>query len=64
MFSSKVKFNKESCHFSGGGIIQILIMLLLHEKSDHGYLIIQRIQEITGPTYSPESGTIDRKSVV
>jgi DNA-binding PadR family transcriptional regulator len=47
-----------SCHFSGGGIIQLLSLRLLHEKPDYGYLIMQRIEEITGHNYSPESGTV------
>lgn len=50
--------SSNACHFSGGGIIQLLILRLLHEKSDHGYILMQRIQEMTGPNYTPESGTV------
>lgn len=48
----------ESCHFSGNGIIQLLMLQLIHEKPDHGYQLMQRIQQITGETYSPESGSV------
>ena len=44
--------------FSGGGIIQLLILQLLHEKSDHGYMLMQRIQQLFGSESTPESGTI------
>ena len=58
MCNSDSNSNPGSCHFSGGGIVQLLILQLLHEKSDHGYMLMQRIQQKFGSESTPESGTI------
>lgn len=47
-----------SCHFSGSGVIQLLILRFVDESPLHGYLILQKIQEIMGNSNGPESGTI------
>lgn len=49
---------KRSCHFSGVGMIQVLILRLIHEQPDHGYSLIAKIQQITHGKYEPESGSI------
>lgn len=52
------ELKKGCCHQSGGGLIQILILRLLHEKPDYGYVIMQRLQDFTENRYLPESGTV------
>src|SRR4030066_426835 len=45
-----------SCHYSGGGLIQLLILRILHEKPSHGYQIMEELERITSEKYIPEPG--------
>src|SRR4030065_756033 len=47
-----------SCHYSGGGLIQLLILRILHEKPSHGYQIMEELEKITAEKYTPEPGAI------
>ena len=47
-----------SCHYSGGGIIQLLILRILHEKPSHGYQIMEELEKITAEKYIPEPGAV------
>jgi len=47
-----------SCHYSGGGLIQLLVLRILHEKPSHGYQIMEELQKITAEKYIPEPGAI------
>jgi len=47
-----------SCHYSGGGLIQLLVLRILHEKPSHGYQIIEELEKITAEKYIPEPGAI------
>ena len=46
------------CHYSGGGLIQLLILRILHEKPSHGYQIMEELERITVEKYIPEPGAI------
>ena len=46
------------CRYSGQGIIKLLILRILHEKSSHGYQIIDELERITSKKYNPEPGAI------
>src|SRR4030066_799727 len=47
-----------SCHYSGGGLIQLLVLRILHEKPSHGYQIMEELEKITAEKYIPEPGAI------
>ena len=47
-----------SCHYSGGGLIQLLILRILHEKPSHGYQIMEELEKITVEKYIPEPGAV------
>ena len=47
-----------SCHYSGGGLIQLLILRILHEKPSHGYQIMEELERITAEKYIPEPGAV------
>jgi PadR family transcriptional regulator PadR len=47
-----------SCHYSGGGLIQMLILRILHEKPSHGYQIMEELEKITAEKYIPEPGAV------
>ena len=47
-----------SCHYSGGGLIQLLVLRILHEKPSHGYQIMGELAKITSGKYIPEPGAI------
>ena len=47
-----------SCHYSGGGLIQLLILRILHEKPSHGYQIMEELEKITSEKYIPEPGAV------
>ena len=47
-----------SCHYSGGGLIQLLVLRILHEKPSHGYQIMEELEKITSEKYIPEPGAI------
>jgi len=47
-----------SCHYSGGGLIQLLILRILHEKPSHGYQIMDDLERITSEKYIPEPGAV------
>jgi PadR family transcriptional regulator, regulatory protein PadR len=47
-----------SCHYSGGGLIQLLILRILHEKPSHGYQIMEELEKITAEKYIPETGSV------
>jgi PadR family transcriptional regulator, regulatory protein PadR len=47
-----------SCHYSGGGLIQMLVLRILHEKPAHGYQIMDELRKITAEKYIPEPGAI------
>jgi len=46
------------CHYSGGGLIQLLVLRILHEKPSHGYQIMEELGKITSEKYIPEPGAI------
>ena len=46
------------CHYSGGGLIQLLVLRILHEKPSHGYQIMEELEKITSEKYIPEPGAI------
>jgi PadR family transcriptional regulator PadR len=46
------------CHYSGGGLIQLLVLRILHEKPSHGYQIMEELEKITSEEYIPEPGAI------
>lgn len=45
-------------HYSGRGLVQMLILRILYEKPSHGYQIMEELQRITSEKYIPESGTV------
>jgi PadR family transcriptional regulator PadR len=47
-----------SCHYSGGGLIQLLVLRLIYEKPSHGYQIMGEMEKITAKKYTPEPGAI------
>ena len=47
-----------SCHYSGGGLIQLLVLRLIYEKPSHGYQIMEELEKITAKKYIPEPGAI------
>ena len=47
-----------SCHYSGGGLIQLLILRILHQKPSHGYQIMEELERITAEKYIPEPGAV------
>jgi DNA-binding PadR family transcriptional regulator len=49
---------QRSCHYSGGGLIQVLILRILYEKPSHGYQIMEKLEELTAEKYIPEPGAI------
>ena len=46
------------CHYPGGGLIQLLILRILHEKPAHGYQIMDELERITSEGYTPEPGAV------
>jgi len=46
------------CHYSGGGLIQLLVLRILHEKPSHGYQIMEELEKLTSEKYTPEPGAI------
>jgi len=46
------------CHYHGGGLIQLLILRILHEKPSHGYQIMDELERITSEKYIPEPGAV------
>ena len=46
------------CHYPGGGLIQLLILRILHEKPSHGYQIMEELEKITSERYIPEPGAV------
>jgi len=44
------------CHYPGRGLIQLLILRILHEKPSHGYQIMDELERITAKKYIPEPG--------
>ena len=46
------------CHYHGGGLIQLLILRILHEKPSHGYQIMDELEKITSEKYIPEPGAV------
>ena len=46
------------CHYHGGGLIQLLILRILHEKPAHGYQIMDELERITSEGYTPEPGAV------
>ena len=47
-----------SCHYSGGGLIQLLVLRLIYEKPSHGYQIMEELKKIAAEKYLPEPGAI------
>ena len=47
-----------SCHYPGRGLIQLLILRILHEKPAHGYQIMEELSKMTLEEYAPEPGAI------
>ena len=47
-----------SCHYSGGGLIQLLVLRILYESPSHGYQIMDELQKITAEKYIPEPGVV------
>ena len=46
------------CHYPGRGLIQLLILRILHEKPSHGFQIMEELERITLDRYVPEPGAI------
>jgi len=46
------------CHYPGRGLIQLLILRIIHEKPSHGYQIIEELERITLEKYIPEPGAV------
>jgi len=46
------------CHYPGRGLIQLLILRILHEKPSHGYQIMDELERITAEKYIPEPGAV------
>jgi PadR family transcriptional regulator len=46
------------CHYSGGGLIQLVVLRILFEKPSHGYQIMEQLEQITSKQYSPEPGAL------
>ncbi len=46
------------CHYSGRGLIQLLILRILHEKPSHGYQTMEELERITSEKYIPEPGAV------
>ena len=46
------------CHYPGRGLIQLLILRILHDKPSHGYQIMDELERITAEKYIPESGAV------
>ena len=46
------------CHYPGRGLVQLLILRILHEKPTHGYQIMEELERITSEKYIPEPGAI------
>jgi len=46
------------CHYHGGGLIQLLILRILHDKPAHGYQIMDELERITSKGYTPEPGAV------
>ena len=46
------------CHYPGRGLIQLLILRILHEKPSHGYQIMDELERITSEKYIPEPGAV------
>jgi DNA-binding PadR family transcriptional regulator len=46
------------CHYPGRGLIQLLILRILHEKPSHGYQITDELERITSKKYIPEPGAV------
>lgn len=47
-----------ACHYHGRGLVQLLIMRILHEKPSHGYQIMEDLGRMTSKNYVPEPGAI------
>ncbi len=47
-----------SCHYPGRGLIQLLILRILHANPSHGYRIMEDLERITFGNYVPETGSI------
>ncbi|MFP3984732.1 MAG: PadR family transcriptional regulator [Candidatus Bathyarchaeia archaeon] len=45
-------------HYPGRGLIQLLILRILHEKPSHGYQIMEELERITLEKYIPEPGAV------
>lgn len=58
IFMCDVEHRHGSCHYSGGGLIQLLVLRILHEKPSHGYQIMEELEKITAEKYIPETGAI------
>ncbi len=52
------RYRHGSCHYSGGGLIQLLVLRLIYEKPSHGYQIMEGLEKITANKYIPEPGAI------
>lgn len=46
------------CHYPGSGLIQLLILRIIHEKPSHGYQIMDELERITSAKYTPEPGAV------
>ena len=46
------------CHYPGRGLIQLLILRILHEKPTHGYQVMDELERITSEKYIPEPGAV------
>ena len=47
-----------ACHYPGRGLIQLLILRIIHERPSHGYQIMEDLERITSKDYAPEPGAI------
>jgi DNA-binding PadR family transcriptional regulator len=46
------------CHYSGGGLIQLVVLRILYENPAHGYQIMEQLKQITSEQYVPEPGAL------
>lgn len=46
------------CHYPGRGLVQLLILRIIHEKPSHGYRIMEELDKITLTMYVPETGAL------
>lgn len=46
------------CHYPAVGLVQLLILRVLHERPSHGYQIMDELEKMTSMKYIPEAGAV------